>query len=108
MVDGEVTIGSHVTVTGHVKLILKNGADLTVNGGINVPTGSTFTVYGQQNGTGNLTSIGTNGYAGIGGTGSDVNFGTIILAAKGRIIATGDTRAAGIGGGGRMHNGESR
>lgn len=105
--DGEVTIGSHVTVTGHVKLILKNGADLTVNGGINVPTGSTFTVYGQQNGTGNLTSIGTNGYAGIGGTGSDVNFGTIILAAKGRIIATGDTRAAGIGGGGRMHNGES-
>ena len=107
VVDGEVTIGSHVTVTGHVKLILKNGADLTVNGGINVPTGSTFTVYGQQNGTGNLTSIGTNGCAGIGGTGSDVNFGTIILAAKGRIIATGDTRAAGIGGGGRMHNGES-
>lgn len=105
--DGEVTIDSHVTVTGDAKLILKDGAALTVNGGINVPTGSTFTVYGQQNGTGNLTSIGTNGYAGIGGTGSDVNFGTIILAAKGRIVATGDTRAAGIGGGGLVHNGES-
>lgn len=107
VVEGDVTIDSHVTVTGDVKLILKDGVTLTVNGGINVPKDSTFTVYGQQNGTGNLTSIGTSGYAGIGGTGSDVNFGTIILAAKGRIVATGDTRAAGIGGGGLIRNEKS-
>lgn len=107
VVDGNVTIDSRVTVTGDVKLILKDGASLTVNGGILVPGGSTFTVYGQQNGTGNLTSIGTNGNAGIGGDGSNVNFGTIILAAKGKIVATGDMRAAGIGGGGHMNNGQS-
>ena len=107
VVDGDVTIDSRVTVTGDVKLIIKDGASLTVNGGILVPSGSTFTVYGQQNGTGNLTSIGTNGNAGIGGDDVNVNFGTIILAAKGKIVATGDTRAAGIGGGGRMDNGQS-
>lgn len=103
VVDGSVTIGSRVTVTGNVKLILKDGANLTVKGGISVPSGSTFTVYGQQNGTGNLTSNGTNGTAGIGGTADNVNFGTIVLAAKGKITATGDIRAAGIGGG-KMNN----
>lgn len=104
VVDGEVTINSRVTVTGDVKLILKDGANLIVNGGISVPSGSTFTVYGQQDGTGNLTSNGTNGTAGIGGTADNVNFGTIVLAAKGKITATGDIRAAGIGGGGKMNN----
>ncbi|HIW39488.1 MAG TPA: hypothetical protein IAA36_00785 [Candidatus Eubacterium pullicola] len=107
VVDGTVEIDSRVTVTGDVKLILKDGANLIVNGGISVPSGSTFTVYGQQDGTGNLTSNGTNGTAGIGGTADNVNFGTIVLAAKGKITATGDTRAAGIGGGGRMNNGQS-
>lgn len=103
--DGDVTIDSRVTVNGNVNLILKDGANLTVQGGISVPEGSMFTVYGQQNGTGNLTSIGTNGNAGIGGSKADVNFGTIILAAKGKIVAAGDTRAAGIGGGGLINNG---
>lgn len=108
VVDDDVTIGSRVTVNGDVKLILKDGASLTVNGGILVPSGSTFTVYGQQNGTGNLTSIGTNGNAGIGGDDVNVNFGTIILAAKGKITANGDSnRAAGIGGGGQMNNGKA-
>lgn len=108
VVDGDVTIDSRVTVTGDVKLIIKDGTSLTVNGGILVPSGSTFTVYGQQNGTGNLTSIGTNGNAGIGGDDVNVNFGTIILAAKGKITANGDSnRAAGIGGGGQMNNGKA-
>lgn len=104
VVDDDVTITSRVTVNGDVKLILKDGANLIVNGGISVPSGSTFTVYGQQDGTGNLTSNGTNGTAGIGGTADNVNFGTIVLAAKGKITATGDIRAAGIGGGGKMNN----
>lgn len=108
VVDGDVTIDSRVTVTGDVKLIIKDGTSLTVNGGILVPSGSTFTVYGQQNGTGNLTSIGTNGNAGIGGDDVNINFGTIILAAKGKITANGDSnRAAGIGGGGQMNNGKA-
>lgn len=104
VVGDDVTIDSRVTVTGDVKLILKDGSNLTINGGISVPSGSTFTVYGQQDGTGNLTSNGTNGTAGIGGTADNVNFGTIVLAAKGKITATGDIRAAGIGGGGKMNN----
>lgn len=107
VVDGNVTIGSGVTVSGDVKLVLKDGASLTVNGGIKVPSGSTFTVYGQQNGTGSLTSTGTSGAAGIGGTADNVNFGTIILSAKGEINAIGAERAAGIGGGGQMNNNQS-
>ena len=99
VVGGTVAIDSRVTVTGDVKLILKDGANLIVNGGFSVPSGSAFTVYGQQDGTGNLTSNGTNGTAGIGGTADNVNFGTIVLAAKGKITATGDIRAAGIGAG---------
>lgn len=104
VVDSSVTIDNHVTANGDVKLILKDGSQLNVNGGINVPKGSTFTIYGQYNGTGNLISTGTNGNAGIGGTRNNVNFGSIILAAKGKIVTTGDTRAAGIGGGGHMNN----
>ena len=47
---GEVTIGSRVTVTGDVKLILADGASLTVNGGISVEKGNSFTIYAQSTG----------------------------------------------------------
>ena len=68
VVDGSVTIGSRVTVTGDVKLILKDGASLTVNGGFLVRTNDIFTVYAQSQGTGVLNAISSNG-AGIGGGG---------------------------------------
>ena len=68
VVDGSVTIDSRVTVTGDVKLILKDGASLTVNGGFLVRTNDIFTVYAQSQGTGVLNAISSNG-AGIGGGG---------------------------------------
>lgn len=48
VVNGDVTVDSRVTVSGDVKLILKDGTSLTVNGGINVPDGNSFTVYAQS------------------------------------------------------------
>ena len=48
VVKGDVTIGSRVTVSGEVHLILADGASLTVNGGINVAEGNSFSVYAQS------------------------------------------------------------
>ena len=45
-----MSIDSRVTVTGDVKLILKDGANLTVNGGLLVRTNDSFTVYAQSQG----------------------------------------------------------
>lgn len=45
IVRGTVEISSRVTVTGNVHLILANGCDLTVNGGINVGEGNSLTIY---------------------------------------------------------------
>ena len=50
MAAGDVTIDSRVTVNGDVKLILQDGATLTVNGGIDVSDGNSFTVYAQSAG----------------------------------------------------------
>ena len=109
-VRGNIIINNVVMVEGDVKLILMDGSSLTVNGGINVPEGSSFTVLGQEKGTSRLISRGKNisnegygGYAGIGGCGetkSTVNFGDITLASGGTIKAYGGSRSAGIGGGG--------
>ena len=111
---GNISLSSRVTVTGSVTLILADGCNLDATQGINVGEGQSLTVYGQSEGTGNLTATGTsieemssgyryyNGDAGIGGNHTDVNFGTITLAATGMITATGGERAAGIGGGGKM------
>lgn len=53
--NSEVTIGSRVTVSGTVNLILCDGATLTVNGGITVNGSNSLTVYGQTKDTGTLT-----------------------------------------------------
>ena len=98
VVNGTVTIGSRVTVSGEVRLILADGASLTANGGINVAQGNSFTVYAQSVGEkmGTLTATGENG-AGIGG-GSWENAGTITING-GSVTATGGYNQAGIGGG---------
>ncbi len=44
--EGNVTISSRVTVTGDVKLILTDGCDLTINGGIQVAEENSLTIYG--------------------------------------------------------------
>ena len=107
--DQHIVIPGRVTVEGTVTLILADGCDLTVNGGIDVSPGNTFTVYGQEGGSGSLVASGEthgsiSGDAGIGGNADTVDFGDITLAATGTITATGGYRAAGIGGGGKGDN----
>lgn len=50
--QGDVIIDHRVAVNGTVVLILADDCTLTVNGGINVSTGNSFTVYAQEAGTG--------------------------------------------------------
>ena len=49
-VDEDVTISGRVSVSGNVKLILKEGKTLTVKNGISVPEGSTLTVDTEDHG----------------------------------------------------------
>ncbi len=98
VVNRNVTIDSRVTVRGEVHLILADNASLTVDGGINVAEGKSFSVYAQSVGEkmGTLTATGENG-AGIGG-GSWENAGTITING-GSVTTTGGYYGAGIGGG---------
>ena len=103
--QGDVTIGSRVSVTGDVCLILADDATLTVSGGIRVSDGNSLTIYGQERGTGKLTATGGDGNAGIGGNygyPSDsvgaitINGGTVV-AGGGDV--PGGSAGAGIGSG---------
>ncbi|MGN0673889.1 MAG: hypothetical protein ACI4KJ_05615, partial [Anaerovoracaceae bacterium] len=108
VVQGNVTIGTlenpkRVTVNGDVHLILTDGCELTVNGGIGVSgsssTPNSLTIYGQGNGTGKLkasAASGTNN-AGIGGDGGEGS-GSITING-GDVTAVGDGAGSGIGGG---------
>lgn len=101
--QGDVTIESRVTVTGDVHLILADGCNLTVNGGIYVSswTASKLTIYGQENGTGELYAYASSGsdYAGIGGNKEPYGTSGEITINRGNITAIGDGIGAGIGGG---------
>ena len=46
VVNTDVTIGSRVSVSGTVYLILCDGATLTVNGGIQLTGSNSLTIYG--------------------------------------------------------------
>lgn len=46
----------HVTVKGDVRLILADGVTLSVSDNIDVPIGSSLTIYGQENQTGTLNA----------------------------------------------------
>ena len=96
--SGEVTIGSRVSVTGDVHLILADGANLTANAGISVLDGNSLTIYGQSGGTGALMidSV-AEGAAGIGG--GEGQSGGEITINGGTVTATGGDFSAGIGGG---------
>lgn len=97
VVDGGVTIDSRVTVTGDVKLILKDGASLTVNGGIDVSgTSNSFTVYAQstdESKMGGLTATAADktGNAGIGSSGGQTA-GAITING-GKVTAAGGSRS---------------
>ena len=116
VVAGNLNFGTGgITVDGNVNLVLADGASMSVVGGpskagVNVPYGSSLTIYGQSGGTGTLTASGNpddewgSGGAGIGGNTANwetsyENCGTITING-GRVIASsGNENAAGIGGG---------
>ncbi len=97
VVGGTVEIDSRVTVTGDVKLILKDGANLTVNGGIDVSgTSNSFTVYAQstdesQMGSLTATAADGTGNAGIGSSGGQTA-GAITING-GKVTAAGGSRS---------------
>ena len=97
VVQGEVDINSCVNVSGTVNLILADGCNLKINGGINVSSGNSLTIYGQGEGTGALTATGADSQAGIGG-GQFQSGGTITING-GSITANSNGYGAGIGGG---------
>ena len=103
VVQGNVTISSRVTVNGDVHLILADGCKLTVNGGIGVSQSSSnqnsLTIYGQEEGTGELNAYAASGTnnAGIGGD-CDKSSDSITING-GDVTAVGDRAGSGIGGG---------
>nr|WP_325305940.1 hypothetical protein [uncultured Oscillibacter sp.] len=107
-VSGTVTIDQPITVNGEVHLILTNGCTLTAEKGIVVTSTNSLTIYAQSGGTGTLNATGTtdssyNASAGIGGSTSSVDSGSITIHG-GIINATGGGQSryyggAGIGGG---------
>ena len=103
VVNGAVTIGDRVTVSGEVHLILADNASLTANRGINVAERNSFSVYAQSVGKnmGTLTVTGGSYGAGIGGRNGDRNGSSCgnITIHGGSVAATGGDEAAGIGGG---------
>jgi hypothetical protein len=114
------SFSARLVISGDVKIILEDGCDVTITGGISVNSGNSLTLYSQSLGAsmGKLTARandtpGTNnahGDAGIGGDGESAtdghDCGTVIING-GYIIAYGPNRSneisfngAGIGGGG--------
>ena len=114
VVQGTVEIGSRVTVSGDVHLILTDGCTLTVNGGIQVQDNSTestpntnaLTIYAQstdKSTMGKLIATGAkrDNNAVIGGNGGNSyggSCGTIIING-GTVTATSTGYGAAIGGG---------
>ena len=101
--QGNVTISSRVKVDGDVHLILADDCKLTVNGGIGVSQSSSnqnsLTIYGQEEGTGELNAYAASGTsnAGIGGD-CDKSSDSITING-GDVTAVGDRAGSGIGGG---------
>ena len=121
VVQGTVEIGSRVTVSGDVHLILTDGCTLTVNGGIQVQDNSTestpntnaLTIYGQTqpvldadgnvtNNVGKLIATGAKRdyNAVIGGNeGNDYGGSGGAVTINGGVVKAISTDGAGIGGG---------
>ena len=97
------TCTDRVVVDGDVCLILGDGCDVVVDGGIEVNVGNSLTIYAQsldENVMGKLTATAKSySYdAGIGGS-SGVDCGSVTICG-GIVDATGFSGGAGIGGGG--------
>ena len=95
VVNGDITISSHISVTGDVHLILADGCKLTANGSIGV-SGSLI-IYGQSTDNtsmGKLAATGSNSRAGISGAGA----AAVVTIHGGTVTATGSDGGAGISG----------
>ena len=53
--DSDNTISHRITVHGNVSLILSDNTDLNIPKGIDIPEGSTLTIYGGNYGTGSMS-----------------------------------------------------
>ncbi|MGN8875615.1 S-layer homology domain-containing protein [Pseudoflavonifractor sp. HCP28S3_F10] len=110
VVQGTVEINRRVIVYGDVHLILTDGCELIINGGIEMEDDDTdpdngsrnaLTIYGQAGGTGKLTTRNVEDYdAGIGGTISSADgHGCGEITINGGYIEATSIFGAGIGGG---------
>ncbi len=93
VVNNTVTISEPITVSGDVSLILTDGCTFTAAKGIVVTDGNSLTIYAQSENGGTLNATGTtddsgNASAGIGGSTSSVDSGSITIHG-GIINATG-------------------
>ena len=95
-ISGSIVIDGSLLCNGSVNLILCDGCELTVKG-LYGKEGHDLCIFGQANDSGKIVSEAKDGNAGLGGT-KDYKAGEIIIYG-GTIEATGDTNAAGIGGG---------
>ena len=110
--DSDIEWENFVLVQGDVHLIICDDVTITSSYGIVVSEGNSFTVYGQENGTGTLVAKGmkySGGFysAAIGGcdvTTEMANGGTITINGC-QITATASSNAAAIGGGNGGHGG---
>ncbi len=105
VVAEDFTLNSRITCTGDVKLIIKDGVTLNVNGGINVGSGSNFTVYAQSDGDnmGRLVINDVSKYeAGIGGNHRQEH--GVITINGGDVTVEGGNSGAGIGSGADMNS----
>ena len=106
---GNKTLSDRLRVSGNVNLILADGAMLTAPCGVDVPKGSTLTIWGQSGaytvpmegittlGTGVLTATTGSDQAAAIGSGKNQAAGTIVI--NGGVINARGNFGAGIGGG---------
>lgn len=129
VVQGTVEIGSRVTVSGDVHLILTDGCTLTVNGGIQVQDNSTestpntnaLTIYGQTQPVLDADGNVTNNVGKLIATGAERDYNAVIggnegndyggscgaITINGGYVEATNTDGAGIGGGFGSHSGGS-
>ena len=93
VVNSDVTNNNSITVSGTANLILADGCTFKASNGIDVERNSALNIYGQCDGSGALTAVGTSESAAIS------TLRAVLNIHGGTVNATGGWRGAGIGGG---------
>ena len=100
VVDKSVTISNRIQVSGTVNLLLKNGVTLTAEKGINVGSDASFNVYAQSDKESEMGALNATGNDKAAGIGGGSSeTGGAITINGGTVTATGVSLGAGIGGG---------